>query len=93
MRSEYFPSETFCMVCGFAIRERQIAGNIEGIIAYRKPGQLNVDPFDAYLCDECLSKIQGNIEGGIERARRRSNDSGGTTLGEQNTPRDKKDEH
>jgi hypothetical protein len=57
------------------IKERQIRGNMEGVITHREDdGRTYVDPLDAYLCDEHFRVIKKNIDGGMEEAERRSKD-------------------
>lgn len=73
MRAEYLPSETFCCFCGLIIKEKQIAGNMEGIMVHRvSPNDMHIDPLDVYLCDEHLKLLTRNIKGGIDAARRRT---------------------
>lgn len=72
-RSDYIPSETFCFVCGFLIKERQIGDNIQGTITHgHVPNQTTIEPFDGHMCHECSTRVKANIEGGIETARRKS---------------------
>lgn len=86
MRSEYLPSETFCCFCGVIIKERQIRGNMDGIIVCREDDNtVHIDPLDAYLCDEHLKLLIKNIKGGMDAARRRTYElerPGGTKVGE-----------
>lgn len=89
MRSDYLPSETFCCFCGLVIKERQIAGNIEGIITYNGVNCIEANPLDAYLCEEHLNMLVKNIKGGITAARRKTYElerHGGDEMGKQGTP-------
>jgi len=72
LRSDYLPAKTFCCVCGMIIKEHQIGGDIDGIMAHRDlSGPTRVDPFHGYLCREHAIVIKKHLDGGLPAAERR----------------------